>query len=476
MNQAISYKLKYLQTLANNEGKDGDFIDLNINKQNSWMEIDQKLQRNNSKISNQNNDLPTGEGLIRSNTQGQTGTYADLSVTVPKYGGFEIRFRTGFSRGTSELGFDDRAAEETTSAFKLHLPSTYDVAVPQAKHLGNSTLSQSHQRTRSADLSVRADSDDSSSNDGKANRKDSNDVKSSSGIDYESLLSQPYSSLKARTDDLKHVQSLTLMKALVTIFEGRKVTGMELEFLSDTDLLVLSALFSKKCKISFRATDTRDRIAEFINQHLTYYKHKRNEENYKLVFKKAIKHLSKKLKTSLDTKPKDKYEMAYHFYLKYFREPFRSKGLDKTYGIVEEKETQPRKGDNNNNKLLSDKILKTFTSLIYNPKTVNPKYISMVACSKLFIDDVIDYLNTRFIREYSKSRYFKLERILMTCFASVSQNPKNFDTIKVNIENNPRFKMPWYDDELVKAVKGVQNYLVTKCGVQASAFMKAGYH
>lgn len=120
----------------------------------------------------------------------------------------------------------------------------------------------------------------------------------------------------------------------------------------------------------------------------------------------------------------------------------------------------------------SPKTLQLFTGLVYNPKTVNPKYITMVSCSPAFIHDVVEYLNHRFIKEYAKSRYYKLERILMTCFASVDQDPSNFASIKQSIESNPRFKMPWYDDELVKAAEGVKTYLIKQCSVSESAFSK----
>lgn len=127
---------------------------------------------------------------------------------------------------------------------------------------------------------------------------------------------------------------MVLMKATVSIFEGREITGQDLSYLSDTDLLILSAFISKKCKITFNMSMSRDEIANFINQHKTHFKHKRNEENFKLVMKKAVKSLSKRLKFTLNPEPKDKYELAYHFYKKYFEVPFREAGLDKAYGVV----------------------------------------------------------------------------------------------------------------------------------------------
>ena len=111
-------------------------------------------------------------------------------------------------------------------------------------------------------------------------------------------------------------------------------------------------------------------------------------------------------------------------------------------------------------------------ALIFNPKTVNPKYISMVAHSPLFLTDVVEYLNSRFIKDYRKSRYYKLDRIITTCFSDVLDDSSNFSRVKESIQNNPRFKIPWYDDELKKAVKGVQTYLVSKCSVPARSFVE----
>lgn len=340
MNQAISYKLKYFQTLIHPEARDLDFMTLQ-SRNNSWKELERKAELEATNCGGMIGGFGALEGL---------GTNTGLAYAEVN------KIKSIFSRGGSELGQEDRvSAEETTSAFRLHHPHSPggilglkpkqanedQVTLPKAEPVTEPVQTEPAilHKAKSAEHSVEAFSDDSSScRSRKARkRKDSTaESKTVPFVDYEALLSQSYATLKTRAEELHHVQSLLLMKAIMAIFEGHLLTGEELAYLSETDMLVLSALFSKKCKITFDVSNPRDKIAEFINEHLHYYKHKRNEENYKLIFKKAVKHISKKIKPTLVPVPKNKLEMAYQFYLKYFREPFKANGLDKELGIVEE--------------------------------------------------------------------------------------------------------------------------------------------
>ena len=86
----------------------------------------------------------------------------------------------------------------------------------------------------------------------------------------------------------------------------------------------------------------------------------------------------------------------------------------------------------------------------------------------------MDYLNNSFLKEYKRNRFTKVERILHKCQETILFDPENMDKVRTNIEKNPRFKLPWYDDELLKAIKGVRAYLESKCQVPAHRFVNIG--
>lgn len=275
--------------------------------------------------------------------------------------------------------------------------------------------------------------------------------------DYEKLMVLPCSSIYEKSQKMAPDSYLVLMKILEMVFQAKNISEADLKLLSDSEIHLLSAFFSKKCKVNFSKSDNMSKVAEMINCHKSSYKHKRNEENYKLVFKKAIKHLTRSLKKDHPEIKSDKKKLMLAFYKRYFKEDFVKKGLDKEYDL-------PRNDQ--------EKLANNFASLIYNPKTVNPKYISMVANSRSFIDDVVGFLNDHFMKNYLKSRYFKVERILDNCrelMKTVTLTGSSKE-LRDKIERNPRFKLPWYDEELSKAIKCVKIYLTTKCNIPASRF------
>lgn len=263
-------------------------------------------------------------------------------------------------------------------------------------------------------------------------------------VNYEQVLKADFEVLHDQSKEYPAEHYLILMKVLVMIFEGQNLNKNDLKFLNANELEILSAVVSKKFKISFSISDPLETIAMLINTHKSSYKHKRNEENYKLIFKKAIKYMTKRLKKINHDYIKDKNKLLNAFYRKYFEGPFITSDI-----------AQQNPG------LLSNDpgvVAKTFNGLVFNPKTVNPKYINMVAKSSLFLQDLSEFINNHFFKEYVKTRYTKVERILASCNDTLKKI-KNFVKFKDMIEKNPRFKLPWFDLELTKAIKCVQEYL-----------------
>ena len=277
----------------------------------------------------------------------------------------------------------------------------------------------------------------------------------SHGLTPEIILSHSFESLFTQSKAYPGDNFLILMKIMMTVFEGKEISDSCLLFATESELSLLSSFVQKKCKVAFEPADSKQKIAELINSHKTAYKHKRNEENYKLVFKKAIKFMTKKLKADLPEIARDRTKLLLAFYHKYFKREFEKAGIEKSLDL------------HVSNK---DKLAENFCSKIYNPKTVNPKYISTVAHSKTFIEDIVTYLNNSFFPEYTKSRYYKLERILNSCKDTIGCSQENILRLKQNIQNNPRFKLPWYDDELKKAMVCVKNYLEMRCHVAKENF------
>lgn len=320
----------------------------------------------------------------------------------------------------------------------MRLPSKFDRADDKASHKSFKMVSDDEGVSDSCEFAGR-----------------SSKTQKSPSLTPDFILSQSFESLFIQSKTYPGDSFLILMKIMMIIFEGKEVSDACLKYTTDSELSLLSSFVLKKCKVAFNPSDPKEKIAEIINTHKTAYKHKRNEENYKLVFKKAIKFMTKKLKAELPEIARDRRRLLLAFYSKYFKKDFEKAGIEKSLDL------------HVSNK---DKLADNFCNKIYNPKTVNPKYISTVAFSKTFIEDIVSYLNHNFFPDYTKSRYYKLERILNSCRDSIGCNQENILRLKQNIQTNPRFKLPWYDDELRKAMACVKNYLETRCQVPKEKF------
>lgn len=260
--------------------------------------------------------------------------------------------------------------------------------------------------------------------------------------EYESKLSLTLAELR---EDLKYgketVPFLLLMKLMTSLWEGTEVTPEMIGLLRPNERFILSVFVAKKVRNTFDPKGCTHMIAGVINAHYALYKAKRNEENYKLVIKKAIKYLSKKLATAPDTLLNSKKEtQSVSFFDHYFAQVCKDKEVVQQMGLAAGSHKE---------------LIKSFSSVIFNPKTVNPKYIANVAHSKPFIEDLRLYIHQRFCRDYFKSRFVKLGRILASIKHSIDSKTVDLNGLKAMIESNPRFKLPWYDKEIRRAAECV---------------------
>ena len=149
------------------------------------------------------------------------------------------------------------------------------------------------------------------------------------------------------------------------------------------------SLQKRKFGIEIVAKWPDQQIVNKINEDRVKAKSKRLEENYKLVFKKALKFLLSRYKKLNKLKCR-KVELEKKFFNYYF-----SKICEETGNTME-------------TFLFVMKDNEKVSQNLFNPKTINAKYVQTVTKSELFLGDFNVYLDKDFLIDYSKSREFKM--------------------------------------------------------------------
>ena len=126
-------------------------------------------------------------------------------------------------------------------------------------------------------------------------------------------------------------------------------------------------------------------------------KQKRLEENYKLVFKKALKHLLNEYKKKNKLRLR-KYELEQQFYNYYFKEVFEKEGITNYFYLSGTRDRNKQGGQ-----------------CLFNPKTINSKYVISIMKSETFYNDFVDYVNNHFINDYATTIEFKIGKVLDKC-------------------------------------------------------------
>ena len=96
---------------------------------------------------------------------------------------------------------------------------------------------------------------------------------------------------------------------------------------------------------------------------------------------------------------------------------------------------------------------------LFNPKTINARYVQNVLKSELFLRDFNVYLKKDFISDYSMSREFKIGKLIEKCQDMLVKQKLGFDAIKDYVENNPKCKLPWTNQELYAAQLSVNELI-----------------
>ena len=235
-----------------------------------------------------------------------------------------------------------------------------------------------------------------------------------------------------------------LLNIMMTLFEGRDIHTSQVELLSGNDKYIMSSLVARKFGITIQpGKQSPSEIMMTVNKEREQSKSKRLEENYKLVFKKALKYLLKKFKKEKDSRVK-KQALEFQFYQHYFAETFAREKLEAEMNI------NPSEADFDGHAL-------------FNPKTINSKYVTNIMKSTRFREDFEDFLHKKFILDYNKSRKFKIQKVVEKCIECFNKKKGGgIEEVQKYIERNPKCKLPWSDRELVAARQSVDQLLKNK--------------
>jgi hypothetical protein len=234
-----------------------------------------------------------------------------------------------------------------------------------------------------------------------------------------------------------------LLALMMSLFRGHDLKLEQIDALSKEEKYILSSLVLRKFNIKMNPVAANPTILTSINSQRQLSKNKRLEENYKLVFKKALKYLLRKFKKYNEVKGK-KNDLEQQFYKFYFEEVFKSEGIEVEMGIDPESNTF--KGQN-----------------LFNPKTINSRYVTNIMKSGLFKAHFEDFLENQFVTDYNKSREFKIQKVVEKCYECFNKKKGGgYEEVQKYIEQNPKCKLPWSDTELVSAKESVKQLLANK--------------
>jgi hypothetical protein len=158
---------------------------------------------------------------------------------------------------------------------------------------------------------------------------------------------------------------------------------------------------------------------------------KRLEENYKMVFKGALKYLSSNFKEKKGKKKSSKAEDI-AFYQHYF-------GQVASDGNPLETFYHPNK-----------KLKATSNKNSNNQKTMNSTYLENLLSSERFRQGLETYLNTDFVKGYKMRRRKKIDNFIEKLKKDKHMS-QDHQRLADYLENNPKCKLPWSNKELQAA-------------------------
>ncbi len=154
---------------------------------------------------------------------------------------------------------------------------------------------------------------------------------------------------------------------------------------------------------------------------------KRDEEIYKLVYKKGMRYLLTTFKHRTHKRMK-KRDLEQRFYDHYFKDAFDKHNI---FLSINKKDS----GDNQS---------------LFNPKTINTKYVQSIFKSPEFSKDFKTYVESTFLVDYEEGTEFKIDKILEKCdqLYAEEDDSRRLERVKEYFEINAKCKFPWTSKEL----------------------------
>ena len=281
-----------------------------------------------------------------------------------------------------------------------------------------------------------------------------------------------------------------VIRLLMKLQMTEKLFIPDIAFLTDLDMCILSSIVKRKYGININPKDFDDKkklLAELNSLECQKKNEKRLEENYKLVFKRALKKLVRKYKKennqvvipgssrkkyyetmackqyfSMDEMPQDFMEQE--------KQAFEAKQEKKMLG-KRKKQTTTKAGIPQSNESLpheltyEDEALRKF---VVNPTTVNSRFIHFLFKSPPFKDFFDDFVANHFIADYRKTRATKMLKIVDSLYSKLDMEGTNppesheqqIEELKSYIEKNAKFKLPWTETELRACISSTSSAIL----------------
>lgn len=215
--------------------------------------------------------------------------------------------------------------------------------------------------------------------------------------------------------------------------------------LSAEEMMVLAAILRKKFNEELPVANVYG-LKTLFSDKIRQSK-KRPEECYKFVFKHAFKNLKRLYcDMQLDHCLLDfKSGKMANFYEYYFGEASKASRVPLSYFYLP---------------LTPDAQCNRFDSGA--PKTINLSYVNLMIQSERFVADLMDYLNNKFISDYSQLIVLKIDHMVgkwNEISVSMNYSDRSLDLICDYIEFNKKSKLPWTVIEVLFAIETVRKMI-----------------
>lgn len=238
-----------------------------------------------------------------------------------------------------------------------------------------------------------------------------------------------------------------VQETVARLLDKQPLNKINVEKLTSSERWLVRALIKKIFNIVLSdPVDSLD-FVDIVNENRDKGRCKRLEEELKVVFKKTMKYLLTRYKTTFDAQdipdtPK-KFDFVVGFYKKYFEDVYNSDSKFREFFKISDPD-----------KSLNEKKL---NSQLIHPLTVNAQHIGLVMKSVQFRQEAIEYIEKKLLQDYEQIRELKIKKILKKFYEVMSK-----DTSREAIDcfiGNSQTKLPWSTKDLLHAIKNFMDII-----------------